>query len=182
MEKFLSILLAAFLLITFWPVDRALSQGPELIARWPLDENSGDVVHDVVGGNDGKFAGGKIEWVQAKFENGLQFDGTVGISVEIPRNPGLEPVDSLTLIAWVKFNAMSGEQEVVSYADSYFIRMNGVFKGFIHQEGGWPQAVGQTGVEIDKWYFAAMTYDGQEVNIYVDGELDASKPAPGEIS
>ena len=176
------VFLSVFLLAALWLAGSASSQEPILIARWPMDESSGDVVHDVVGGNDGKFVGGKFEWVQAKFENGLLFEGVAGMNVEIPRNPELESPDSVTLMAWVKFNAIGGRHEIASYADSYFITMDGVFNAYIHHDVlRWPQAVGQTLVEPDKWYLAAMTYDGQDVKLYVDGQLDAVKPAAGTI-
>ena len=170
--------LSTFFLIALWPANSVLSQEPELIARWPFDETSGEVVHDVVGGNDGIFVGGDLEWVAGKFGNGLNFGGNG--NVEIPKDPKLEPPDSLTVTAWVKFNSLA-EEELVSYADSYFLRLkDGVFNAYIHL-GGWPQTVGQTRVELDKWYFAAMTYDGLELKIYVDGNLDASKAVPGAI-
>jgi len=53
----------------------AVLSAPKLIARWPLDEGSGNVIKDVVGGNDGEFVGGKLQWVSAKFEKGLEFPG-----------------------------------------------------------------------------------------------------------
>ena len=46
--------LLASVLIGLWSVNSALSQDAQLIARWPLDENSGKFVQDVVGGNDGE--------------------------------------------------------------------------------------------------------------------------------
>ena len=171
-------LLSTLFLIALWPANSVLSQEPELVARWPLDETSGEVVHDVVGGHDGIFVGGDLEWVAGKFENGLNFGGNG--NVEIPKDAKLEPADSLTVTAWVKFNSLA-EEELVAYADSYFLRLKGgVFCAYIHL-GGWPQAVGQTQVETGKWYFAAMTYDGLEVKIYVDGVLDGTKAAPGAI-
>jgi hypothetical protein len=161
--------------------DSASSQEPELIGRWPLDESSGDIVHDVIGGNDGEFVGGGLEWTPAKFENGLRFDGAGG-HVEIPRSPELEPADSVTLMAWVKFESAAGRQDIVSYADSYAIMLNAtVFQAFIFQ-GGWPVAVGVTAVNPDEWYCVAMTYDSGDVRVYVNGEVDGSMAAPGGIT
>ena len=100
-----------------WSAYYALSHEPELIARWPLDENSGSLVHDVIGDNDGKRVGGP-EWVEAKFENGLQFNKKTGQYVEIPRADELAPTDSLTVMAWVNVNSTAGRQEIFCYADS----------------------------------------------------------------
>lgn len=177
------VFLSVLMLLTLWFAESALSQLPEhLIGQWPLDESSGDVVHDAIGGNDGEFVG-KLEWVKAKFGNGLQFEGKAEQYVEIPRAPELEPAESVTLMAWINVKALTGgRQDVVSYADSYVIRIgNGVFNGHIFQGGAWPTAAGTTSVETDKWYFVAMTFDSKDVKIYVNGELDGSIAAGGQI-
>ena len=173
--------LSLFMLISLWYGDYGLSAQPELIARWPLDEGSGNVVQDVIGGNDGKRVGGP-EWVVAKFENGLKFNKKTGQYVEIPGADELEPTDSLTVMAWVNVNSSAGRQEIFCYADSYDILINnGVFKTYIHQGGAFPRAPGKTPVETNRWYFLAMTYDGKDLKLYVNGKLDGSAKLPGGI-
>ena len=174
---FMSIL--AFLIILL-PVCVVSSQELELLARWPLDEAAGDVVQDIIGGRNGEIASGDLSWVPAKFDNGLQFDGTG--YVEVTKDPELELADSVTLTAWVNFDDVSGRQDVVSYADSYAIikESDSTFRGFIYQ-GGWPMANGTTAIDAGEWYFAAMTYDSTDIKIYVNGELDGTAGAPGEI-
>jgi hypothetical protein len=174
------IILSVLALIALWFVNSALSK-PELIAQWPLDESSGDVVPDIIGGNNGEFKG-KLKWVPAKFGNGLEFDAADNNYVEIPRADELEFADSMTLMAWVNVEAVTGREEIISYADSYVIRIDGnVFNGHIFQGGDWHTANGTTSVQTDKWYFVAMTYDSNDVNIYVNGEFDGSIAAPGKI-
>jgi hypothetical protein len=167
-------------LMALLPVCVVLSQELELVAQWPLDETSGDVVQDIIGGRDGEIINSELSWVPAKFENGLQFDGK-GV-VEVTKDPELELTDSVTLTAWVKFDDLEGRQDIVSYADSYAImkESDNTLRGFIYQ-GAWPMANGATAAEADQWYFAAMTYDSMEIRIYVNGELDGSVGAPGEI-
>jgi hypothetical protein len=168
------------LLMTLLSVCVASSQELELLAQWPLDETSGDVVQDIIGGRDGEIASGDLSWVPAKFGNGLQFDGTG--YVEVTKDPELELSESVTLTAWVNFDDVSGRQDIVSYADSYAIikESDSTFRGFIYQ-GGWPMANGTTATEAGEWYFAAMTYDSTDIKIYVNGELDGTAGAPGEI-
>ncbi|MFC1716891.1 LamG domain-containing protein [Candidatus Poribacteria bacterium] len=161
---------------------RALSQEPELIGRWPLDETSGNVVHDEIANNNGEFVGGDLEWVQANFDNGLQFDGTAKY-VNIPKNPDLEP-QTLTLCMWVKFNSVAAHnrQDIFCYADSYqILKMGSVFRGGIHQGGGWPNAIGVTAIQDGEWYFVAETYDGKDLKLYVNGEPDGTIAAAGNI-
>ena len=174
-------ILPVLMLITLWSAGNSSSQEPELIAQWPLDESSGEVVHDIIGGRDGEFMGDGFEWVPAKFGNGLQFDGA-GSYVEIPKAPELESAESVTLMAWFNFSTVAGRQDIVSYADSYAIILDGtLLRGFIFQGGNWPMATGVTNVKPDEWYFGTMTYDSTDVKIYVNGELDGTTAAPGEI-
>ncbi len=174
-----SMFILAFLMILL-PVCVVLSQDLELVAQWPLDETSGESVEDIIGGRNGEIASGDLSWVPAKFGNGLQFDGT-GV-VEVTKDAELELSESVTLTAWVMFDDVSGRQDIVSYADSYAIikESDSTFRGFIYQ-GGWPMANGATAAEADQWYFAAMTYDSTDIKIYVNGELDGTAGAPGEI-
>lgn len=167
-------------LIVLLPVCVVLSQELELVAQWPLDETSGIIVHDIIGGRDGETNSDKLKWVPAKFGNGLQFDGA-GV-VEVTRDAELELSESVTLSAWVMFDDVTGRQDIVSYADSYAIinEDDYTFRGFIYQ-GGWPMANGATAAEADQWYFAAMTYDSTDIKVYVNGELDGTAGAPGGI-
>jgi len=159
----------------------SLAQAPKLIARWSFDEGSGDTVKDVVGGNDGKFVGGKLNWVDAKFEKGIEFTGK-NIHVAVKKDPALELESSVTLAVWVNFAATGGREEIVSYDDSYVITSEGgIFKSFIHQ-ANWPMANGKTQIVTGEWYFAATVFDGKNVNLYVNGELDGTIAAPGNIA
>ena len=160
----------------------ALSEAPKMIARWPLDEGSGDVIKDAVGNNNGKFVGGKLNWVDAKLGKGLEFTGK-NIHVAVKKDPALESESSLTLAVWVNFTQAGGRAEIVSYDDSYAITsQDKIFKAFIHQGNGWPMANGKTKIVTGEWYFVATTYDGKSVNLYINGELDGTIAAPGKIA
>ncbi len=175
-----STFLAIFAVLMFCLIAISPSISAKLIAHWPMDENSGEIVKDVVGGHNGKFAGGNIKWVKAKFGNGLYFDSSKAY-VEVPKTPDLELSKSLTVVAWVNFEVASGRREVVSYADSYIINLgDGVFNAYIYQ-GNWPRVRGKTTVNAGEWYFVALTYDSSDLSLYVNGELDSSSPLPGGI-
>lgn len=172
-------ILSVVTLVILWSTNNAISQKPELVTEWPLDEISGEVAHDVIGGNDGKFVASKLEWVPGKFKNGLKFDGKG--YVEIKRAPEMEFPESVTITAWINVAVVAGRQDIVSYSDSCSIMMEGsVFKAFIHQ-GGWPMANGVTPITPEEWYFVGITYDSTDVKLYVNGKLDGQVAAPGEI-
>ena len=103
----LKIIFPVSVLLILWFAGNSSSQEPELISQWPLDEEAGEGAHDVLGGRDGVFVDGKFEWVPGKFGNGLLFDGAGG-HVEVTKDPELELTESVTLIAWVNFNAVAG--------------------------------------------------------------------------
>ena len=180
MERYKGIIvLSISALIALWSTGGALSQlGLQPVARWPLDENAGNDVSDAVGNNDGERIGGPA-WVPAKFGSGIQFDG--GTYVEIPRSPEMELAES-TVILWLKVSSAGGRQEIFCYGDSYVMLINnGVFKAYIHKGGAFPRAPGSTPVQTDIWYCLAMTYDSEDLKLYVNGELDGNASLPGGI-
>ena len=48
----------------------------------------------------------------------------------------------------------------------------------LHLAGGGYQVTGQTKFEKNKWYHVAVVYDGSEIRLYVNGQLDGSIAAP----
>ena len=95
LKRPITFILSVLIWLNLWSGYAWLSAEPQLIARWPLDEGSGNVVQDVIGDNNGKRVGSPKS-VPAKFENGLQFDKKTGQYVEIPGTDELVPNDSLT--------------------------------------------------------------------------------------
>lgn len=176
-------LFVLFLTITLTIITSfCFSQEPKLVARWALDETSGDIAKDSIGKNHGKLIGGP-KWTKAKFDNGLLFDKRSNQYVEIQQAPELSREDALTVIVWVNVNSSAGRQEIFCYGDSYVIHIDGgFFKAYIHKAGAFPRASFQTQVETDKWYFLAMTYDSTDLKLYVNGEFDGSARLPGGIN
>ena len=155
--------------------------GAELIAHWPFDEDAGTEVTDVVGDHHGEELidgqPGDGRWVPGRFGNGLRIEGPRHY-VEVAQSADLE-LDAVTLIAWVNFADLAGRQEVASYADSYGIFADGgVFNALLFNGGGWNVVRGATFIDVDTWYQTALTVDANEINLYVDGELDGTLATP----
>lgn len=180
-RKNIMVLLAVFLMMTVFFAGFALSQEPQLVARWALDEADGNTVLDFVGKNDGEMIG-KPERVNGMFGRGVKFDQGTGQYIEVPMSEDLELPESITWMIWVNVTSSAGRQELFCYGDAYVIHIDGgVFKAYIHQGGVFPRAPGKTAVETNKWYFLAATYDSKVLNFYLDGKLDGSAKLPGEI-
>jgi len=149
------------------------ARATDLIARWPLDKN----LKDVVGKHDGNMQGGNPLWVQGKFAEGLELRGP-NQYVEVQKSKDLE-LETVTLIAWVNFKGVAGRQEVVSYADSYGIFMEGgVFRALLFNGADWVVVNGATPVKAGEWFHVAQVVGKKEMKLYVNGNLDAQQATP----
>ncbi len=170
----MSVITLAFTLIILSITNTALCAN--LVSHWPLDQNSGEEVKDVVGGHHGKIIG-KAKWVKGQFGNGLQLTAPSNY-VEVQKSKDLE-LSTLTLIVWVNFDSLAGRQEVVSYADSYGIFADGgIFRALLYNGNNWDVVNGTTKIEQGKWYQTALTVAKNGIAIYVNGKLDAQLATP----
>jgi hypothetical protein len=179
-----------FTLSLFICVLIAMGQAEEaLVGYWPLDENSGKEVKDASGnGNDGTFVGDP-EWVQGKFGSALEFVGSSSY-VEIPDADSLAVQTDITFAAWFKpsvtINSGNGDYRLMSKNNDIFLLFNyeqiGHLGFLIKDPGGTNYVVHSTTSEweADQWYHVAGTFDGNELKVYIDGELEASFPYTGE--
>jgi len=180
--------LAMTLTVIFTPVSAIAN----LVAHWELDETSGETVHDTSGnGHDGKLLGGLVfdgNSVTGIVDRALSFDGKndgilIGKSFSMP-------TDAFTIAFW--FSPEAGMR-----SDSR--RCN-----FIHwSKGGFPCIAfnllghGEIGLHFGNddegtaivssrgtwhagtWYHIAITFDGTDFKIYVNGKLENSVREPG---
>ena len=71
---------------------------------------------------------------------------------------------------------MSGDGYVIA------VTPDNKFKSIIDlTTGGWVEAVGSTDIVDNQWYSIITTYDGANINLYVDGVLDGQTSTSGEI-
>lgn len=160
-------------------------QPQHIILYLPFDGGEGDTVKDVSGGNlKGTFVGDPT-WVDGKFGAALEFDGTDDY-VEIERDARIEPSKEISLAVWVKLNTNTGNYEVarkqLPNGNGYDMRIQ---SGSLHwwvRIGAWTNANYPKQLDTDKWIFLTGTYDGEEINIYVDGEKVATNKGGGDVS
>ena len=122
----------------------------------------------------------------------LSFDG-IDDKVVVPDNISLNP-SQITIETWVKFNRLAygpgtdptqaqmilskGEQNIGSYR--LFQQGTGPSSyQFCFDNGTFPIGLSRvstplSALETDRWYYLAATYDGNTMNIYVDGVLEGS--------
>ena len=162
-----------------------------LVSAWLFDENSGNVVKDVVSGNDGNIKG-KLSWFSyGKFGSALKFSGNSDSYVHIPHNDVFN-ADPYTFVAWVKLKSASWQYIVWRNGDVWpepkeirhldiWIHEDGfpVFMWTAGKEKG--QIDGKTIITDDKWHHIAKVYDGNNVKMFIDGKLDGEKPSGGTL-
>ena len=158
----------------------------DLVARYPLDEGTGNAAYDVSGsGNDGAIQG--ATWAQTEDGNVLSFDGADDV-VNCGSGPLLDLRDTISLSLWIKPNGVpTGEvglagKDTESYVLTYY-----------HDQKVW-WYIGSGGnsakyyVPPDQWSHVVGTFDGAKLRLYRDGALVAEKdsactsiPAAGDF-
>jgi len=149
-----------------------------VVAVWLCDEGAGDVVTDTSGnGHDGDFVG-DIGWTDGKFGKALEFLGSASNRVEVPHDDSLT-LGTWTISAWVKLMS-AGDWAVVVVKDlgngtqNYSLDMDGGGRVFaeVTSGGSWSDCGSVTTVYDDEWHFTAASYDGSDLRVYVDGNME----------
>ena len=161
-----------------------------LVAHWPFDEASGSSAADVAGdAHDGALLGSP-RWTEGAVGGALAF-GAAADRMSIPDHPDLDFGASLTIAAWLRPDR-KGTQYVVrkgryGESDGYALNLSSSGKLFArfnqHSEGNAFKLLSSRPYPTDgtTWIHAAMTFDGQEIRLYLDGALDVSLAAPGLV-
>jgi hypothetical protein len=127
--------------------------------------------------------------------NGAQFPGGASspqTSVTTSRNTKLEPLQSVSIEAWVEAPANpAGTIDLVSYGPEqlgqpYTLQLfpNGTVGMFVTttSAAGWGLVQGRTALNLNTPHLIDGTYNGSVMNIYVDGNIDASQTTTGTLN
>jgi hypothetical protein len=166
---------------------RLLALNP--LGYWPLNETSGTIAYDNIGGYNGTYIGGDFTLAQP----GVPYEGfgspsyctlfnssAGGSYVDVPEGP-FSITTPITIIAWIQLSAGGNPfEDILGHGDnSYRITVNG------SQDPGFAcgndsgDATGSTSIQDGNWHMIAGTYvggSGATANgfLYVDGSLVAS--------
>ena len=180
-------ILFAFCLTTNLFSAQGNSRTPGLVACWHMNEGTGTTTKDATqNGNNGTLVNGPT-WVDGKFGKCLSFDG-VNDYVNCGNNGSLNPTDAITIVAWVKYNSVSGCQEIVRKELSYAFGIGWTAKKFRFwiYNGSWVNSGDSiTSAEVGKWYYVVGTYDKNggtnNLKLYVNQNLEAQSTQTGRI-
>src|SRR5262249_48597037 len=95
----------------------------------------------------------------------------------------------VTLDAWIYLTGNENlPRHVIGKDDGAVIREysvgvnnNNKAEGFVVLPGGLKVATGITTIQLNTWYHIAMTHDGMNVRVYINGVQDAVADAVGDI-
>ncbi len=158
-----------------------------LVAAYGFNEGTGTTIGDASGkGNVGTAA--STTWSTAgKFGNALSFNGTSSL-VTIANSASLSLTTAVTLEAWVRPTAVTSKWRDVVYKgnDIYFLEAtstNGSRPAGGAKVGSSNiEAYGTAALAVNTWAHLAMTYDGANLRLYVNGNQVSSSARTGTIS
>ena len=157
----------------------------DAVGIWLFDEGKGGVAADTSGnGNDGAITGAK--WAEGKFGGALEFEPphvvTVGAS------DSLNFKEQMTVATWVYMNKGVSDT-AIRRNGSYLLevqsageRVPGGYVFGIWSGGGFTGGVwGTSVIEPEKWYHIVGLYNGNEMQLYVDGTLEGAVKQGGDV-
>ena len=144
---------------------------------WFFDEGKGGTAKDASeNGNDGEIVGAK--WDTGKYGEALQFEGGAHVAV----GDFADYEDQVSIVALIKTpTAPAWSDIIVGPCGDVILTLKDHKLNFAGQcaqpipHNTWSKTL----LNDDKWHYIAGTYDGKKVNVYVDGELEASNAAAG---
>jgi methionine-rich copper-binding protein CopC len=159
-----------------------------LVAAYSFDEGSGSTVADASGhGNTGTISG--ATWTTGVFGNALSFNGT-NSWVTVNSASSLNLTSGMTLEAWVKPTAASTNwtavmlKERTGGLDYALYATDGANQppgGYIDSSNTDFDSKGLSLLPVNSWSFLTATYDGSNLDLYVNGRLVTVQSVTGAI-
>jgi hypothetical protein len=150
-----------------------------IIGWWKFDETEGTTAKDSSGGNHNGTLNGDAKWTQGKIGGAVELDGKSGF-VQIADKSAFDIGGQITIASWVKIRSVPAEYTaIVTKGDSSWRLSTAQRERKFHCSVNNYNSIildGSTTVDANEWYHVAMVYNGDEIRIYVDGKLDATKP------
>lgn len=146
------------------------------VAYWRFESIENGVVIDETGAHHGKLIG---EASLTDSIDGLALDLSGSTAhVSVPVHPALHaPRRELTLSAWVKVADTTDQAIVHNWYDriGYTLEIHGEKPGFVIATGDtgrrFDHLVGPSPMPTNRWVHIVGVYDGQTMDLYVDGEI-----------
>jgi len=159
-----------------------LAAAPDVgpVAHWKLDDGAGTIAVDSSGnGNDGVLMGDP-QWAAGIIGGALDFDGD-GDYVDCGYDPLFDITGEITVAAWLNIRSIpTAWTAAVAKGENAWRLSNVNVDPRFHFGITWwdnpdlASVDGATAVGFDEWHHATGTFDGANINVYLDGVLDGS--------
>jgi hypothetical protein len=180
--------------LTLEEIQTDMMGGSGPLAYWKFDEGTGTIAYDSsINSYDGTING--ASWIEGQIgPYALDFDG-VNDRVDIPSSENVNIIDAVTIEAWVKFDELSTSRGQI-IVDKWQVgsRSFNLFKDIDSHQNKiafclWADGdvyivnhlLSNTSVQVGEWTHVAVTYDGSMAKIYINGTLENSVTASGQI-
>jgi hypothetical protein len=170
---------------------QAPKQGP--IAAWSFDEGTGTTAEDLTGDGHAATIEG-AEFARGKYGDSLKFDGEDDV-VKVPNSAEFALTEGFTLESWVRPESASNEWAPIIAKEMGGGKAAEELAWWLYEGEGEPnvpsggngptpgeeeEARAEDPLPIDVWSHLALTYDGDQVRLYVDGELVDCSDVPAD--
>ena len=185
-------LLYCFLVFAFFLGINAYADIQEgLIIYFSFDEIDGN---EVVNGSNAKINGtleAKAEQVAGYKDMGVALNADAGEAVpgndfvRVSDCPEVNVTEQFTITVWAKATNFGAYRTLLSKTDggAYALTVeNSVPTAWVHVKGDYLHVLGSTELKEDTWYHLALTFDGSDAIIYLDGEEEAKGTKEGNIT
>ena len=161
-----------------------------LVGHWEMENIAGGGVADSSGGGRTASSVGSPSLIQGLTGNGVSLDKSEYFLVNSVA--ALNPQNQITISAWIKPTTVGTQYVVkkgrIDATDGYELSLSSdgrIFARFNQASSGDALRVNSTTkypTNGSTWMHVAVTYDGANVKLYVNGELQASKNAAFSIA
>lgn len=164
--------------------DLTIVQNGNLICYYPFNNNA---VDESSNSNNGVITGAQFQIDRFDMSNSaLYFDG-VDDNIIVPNNSQLNFTESITLNFWMEIdNFFDREQYLISHGNwenRWKISIsNKRLRWTVKTETGITDLDSETILKLDSLYNVTVVYSGSDMEIYINGKLDAFKYWGGQIN
>lgn len=158
-----------------------------LVGHWRFDEGNGLQAGDTTGAHPGTLVNlSKGQWTEGHIGKGLAFDGNDDW-VTIADSEALDLTNALTLSTWVKADSFTSWDGLITKGTNtiaYGLDLTGdgrlIFSanyglsGHGLNAGDW---YSNHRLTAGQWHHVTATYDGSNIQFYIDGQLDSTHQA-----
>ena len=153
------------------------------IAYWEFNENSGNIISDSEGNNNGIKVG--AEWVSGINGSALDFNG-VGGHAEIPLSDELNfEGENASFSVWFKMNEIGDSGTLFFNRMKYIMKIDGNGKlSFALYNPTWSIVIPDWSDRVinTDWHHIVVTYDGSFLKMYLDATLLKTAETTGVIN